>query len=51
MTDPRWRQDAPAFGIAIVKLLELQARMLRVEAARRAHRASGMLTLVRKQHG
>ncbi len=48
MTDPKWKQDAPAFGIVIVKLLELQARMLRVEAARRAKRAADMLALVRK---
>ena len=48
MTDPKWQQNAPALGVAIVKLLELQARMLRVEAARRAKRASDMLALVRK---
>lgn len=47
MTDPKWRQEVPAFGAAIVKLLELQARMLRVEAARRARRAADMLALVR----
>ncbi len=48
MTDARWKQGMPAFGVALVKLLELQARMLRVEAARRAKRATDMLTLVRK---
>lgn len=48
MTDPKWQQGVPALGVAVVKLLELQARMLRVEAARRAKRATAMLALVRK---
>lgn len=40
MSDEAWRGGPPAIGAAIVQLLSLHARMLRVEAARRLQAAS-----------
>lgn len=48
MTDQRGWTGQPAIGVAIAKLLSLQARMLRVEAAKRLRAAVRTAELLRK---
>lgn len=41
-----WQGHQPALGVAIVRLLSLRARMLRVEAALRLDRATKIAKLL-----
>jgi hypothetical protein len=47
MSDPTWQNGKPAFATVLVKLLELHARMLRLEAARRHQRTLETTKLLR----
>jgi hypothetical protein len=48
MSDSKnWQAGPPALGTVIVKLLSLQARMLRVEAAQRLQRAAKTVKLLK----
>lgn len=47
----RWNDSGPALGPVLVKIMSLQARLLRLEAASRVNKLEALVALVEKTRG